>query len=177
MKSTRKALPNLSAAFCALALAACAGSGAGGSRAVATLKPTQGNKASGTVTFVQNGSEVRVTAEIAGLSPGPHGFHVHEKGDCSAADGTSAGGHFNPSGKAHGHPEHGDHHAGDLPMLVADASGVARLSAASSALAVGAGEGNVVGRSVIVHAGVDDFKSQPAGNSGPRVACGVIAAG
>ena len=109
-------------------LAGCAGGmGAKGTdKAEAVMAPTQGNKASGTVTFVQSGDKLKVFAEISGLTPGLHGFHIHEKGDCSAPDGTSAGGHFNPSGKPHGDPAHADHHAGDLTQLVADANGVAR---------------------------------------------------
>ncbi|HMV19905.1 MAG TPA: superoxide dismutase family protein [Rhodocyclaceae bacterium] len=154
--------------------AGCASTGGGGASATATLSPTKGNTTAGAVTFVQNGAQVRVVAEISGLTPGPHGFHVHEKGDCSAPDGTSAGGHFNPTGKSHGHPNQGEHHVGDFPQLVADASGMARLTFSTPDLAVGSGATNVIGRAVIVHGGVDDFKSQPAGNSGPRVACGVI---
>lgn len=158
-------------------LAACAGGGESGAKAEALIKPTQGNVVSGTVSFQQRGTELRVNATLAGLAPGAHGFHIHEKGDCSAADGSSAGGHFNPHGKTHGHPGQGEHHAGDMPQLMADASGRASLTVDLASLSVGAGLGNVVGRSVVVHAGPDDFKSQPAGNSGARVGCGVIVAG
>jgi superoxide dismutase, Cu-Zn family len=142
--------------------------------ATATLKPTAGNAAAGTVTFTQKGDKVTVEAKVSGLAPGGHGFHVHEKGDCSAADGMSAGGHFNPTGKPHGDPGAPDHHAGDMPMLQADASGNATLTTELSAISVGSGAGDVVGKAVVVHKDVDDFKSQPAGNSGARVACGVI---
>ena len=96
--------------------------------ATAMLKPTAGNTAEGTVTFTPKGDKVTVVANLTGLSPGPHGFHVHEKGDCSASDGMSAGGHFNPTTKPHGDPAAPDHHAGDMPQLVADASGKARSS-------------------------------------------------
>ena len=144
--------------------------------AEARLAPTAGNTVSGVVSFAQAGDKVRVTGELTGLTPGAHGFHVHDKGDCSAPDATSAGGHFNPGAKQHGHPDQGEHHAGDLPLLVADAAGVARITAYSDVISIGGGAGNVVGRSVVVHAAADDFKSQPAGNSGPRVACGVIVA-
>lgn len=157
-------------------LSACAGSGAYGPSAEAVLKPTAGNNVAGTVSFRSEGSAVVVTARVSGLTPGAHGFHIHEKGDCSAPDATSAGGHFNPSGKAHGHPEHGDHHAGDMPQLVADASGNASLTATLATVSIGAGAADIVGRGVIVHAAPDDFKTQPTGNSGARVACGVIAA-
>jgi Cu-Zn family superoxide dismutase len=142
--------------------------------ATATLKPTTGNTAAGTVTFTQKGDKVVVAANVTGLSPGPHGFHVHEKGDCSAPDGTSAGGHFNPAGKAHGDPGAPDHHAGDMPQLVADAGGRATLSAELSPMTIG-GANDIIGKSVVVHKDVDDFKTQPAGNSGARIACGVIA--
>ncbi|MBK8524255.1 MAG: superoxide dismutase family protein [Betaproteobacteria bacterium] len=157
-------------------LAGCAGSGHGDRTAEAALKPTQGNAASGTVSFRQEGGGVQVTARVSGLTPGAHGFHIHDKGDCSAPDATSAGGHFNPTGKAHGHPDHADHHAGDMPQLMADAAGNATLSARLTGVGIGEGAGNIVGRGVIIHAAPDDFKTQPTGNSGARVACGVIAA-
>ena len=142
--------------------------------ATATIAPTAGNAAKGTVKFTQKGDKVTVTAQISGLSPGGHGFHVHEKGDCSAPDATSAGGHFNPTGKPHGAPDAGEHHAGDLPMLQADANGNATLTADVSGLTIGAGTGDIAGKSVVVHKDVDDYKTQPAGNSGARIGCGVI---
>ena len=158
------------------ALAACAGGGYGGPSAEAVMTPTKGNATSGTVSFRQEGDSVVVTARLSGLTPGAHGFHIHEKGDCSAPDATSAGGHCNPHGKAHGHPDHADHHAGDMPQLMADAAGNASLTATLPGLSIGSGAANIVGRGVIVHAAPDDFKTQPTGNSGARVACGVIAA-
>lgn len=158
------------------ALAACATGYGGGPTAEAGLAPTKGNAASGMVSFRQEGANVVVDARVSGLTPGAHGFHIHDKGDCSAADGTSAGGHFNPTAKPHGHPEHADHHAGDLPQLVADAAGNAALTATLPGLTIGSGAANIVGRGLIVHAAADDFKTQPTGNSGARVACGVIAA-
>ena len=142
--------------------------------ATATLRPTAGNSAAGTVTFTRKGDKVAVVANVTGLSPGPHGFHVHEKGDCSAADAMSAGGHFNPGGKPHGDPATADHHAGDMPQLVADANGQATLNAELSPMAIG-GADDIVGKAVIVHKDADDYKTQPTGNSGARVACGVIA--
>lgn len=142
--------------------------------ATATLAPTAGNTAKGTVTFTQKGDKVVVDAKLTGLTAGGHGFHVHEKGDCSASDGMSAGGHLNPSGKPHGDPNASDHHAGDMPMLHADASGNAMLSAELGPMTVGSGITDIVGKSVIVHKDADDFKTQPTGNSGARVACGVI---
>jgi Cu-Zn family superoxide dismutase len=160
------------AASAALLLTACAGTGAGPG-AEAKLAPTQGNTTTGTVVFVQKGDSVKVTAHVSGLTPGAHGFHVHEKGDCSAPDGTSAGGHFNPGGHPHGDPQQGPHHAGDMPMLQSDAHGNAKLIASLSGVAL-EGPSGIVGRGVIVHAAPDDFKTQPTGNSGARMACGVI---
>jgi superoxide dismutase, Cu-Zn family len=141
----------------------------------ATLAPTAGNRTSGTVTFEPRGDKIRVVAAVSGLAPGGHGFHIHEKGDCSAPDGTSAGGHFNPTGKPHGDPAHADHHGGDMPMLVADASGNAMLDTLLDTVTIGGGAADIVGRAVIVHKDADDFKTQPTGNSGARVACCVIA--
>jgi Cu-Zn family superoxide dismutase len=156
-------------------LAGCLAVAAGAQTATATLAPTAGNTAAGTVTFTQKGDKVLVDAKVSGLAPGGHGFHIHEKGDCSAPDGASAGGHFNPTGKPHGDPAAPDHHAGDIPMLQADASGNATLTAELNVITVGSGPNDVVGKSVIVHKDPDDFKTQPTGNSGARVACGVIA--
>ena len=159
--------------FLAVMIAGCATTPSERS-AVAVLEPTKGNTAGGKVTFVQKGDKVYVVAQVSGLSPGGHGFHIHEKGDCSADDGMSAGGQFNPTGKRHGNPSDPDHHAGDMPMLVADGSGNASATAEVSATTVGGGAGDVIGRSVIVHKDPDDYKTQPTGNSGARVACGVI---
>ncbi len=145
-----------------------------GPRATAKLVPTTGNTANGTVTFAQKGDKVVVDARVAGLTPGSHGFHIHEKGDCSSGDGMSTGGHFNPRGKPHGNPAVPDHHAGDMPMLVADASGNATLVVELDVITIGSGDTDIVGRGLIVHKDPDDFTTQPTGNSGARVACGVI---
>jgi Cu-Zn family superoxide dismutase len=142
--------------------------------AVADLKPTAGNSTTGTVTFAPKGDKVVVVAKLSGLAPGNHGFHVHEKGDCSAADAMSAGGHFNPLGKPHAHPTTMNRHAGDMPMLTADAAGNAMFTAELDVMTVGAGAADIVGKAVIVHKDPDDFTTQPTGNSGARVACGVI---
>jgi Cu-Zn family superoxide dismutase len=155
-------------------VAGCASMAPSDPAAVAALDPTTGNTAAGTVTFVPKGDKVVVTARVSGLAPGAHGFHIHEKGDCSSGDGMSAGGHFNPHGKPHGDPAMQDHHAGDMPALVADGSGTATLTAELDVITVGGSAGNVIGRSVVVHKDPDDFKTQPTGNSGARVACGVI---
>ena len=148
-----------------------------GPKATATLAPTTGNRTAGTATFTPNGDRVRVVAKVSGLTPGSHGFHIHEKGDCSAADGSSAGGHFNPTGKPHGNPAVGEHHGGDMPVLLADASGEATLDLTIDTVTLDSGPNGIIGRSVVVHKDPDDYKTQPAGNSGARVACGVIVAG
>ena len=160
--------------------AGCAAMGVGGGpSARASLEPTKGNNAKGTVTFTQSGGKVRVSAQVSGLKPGAeHGFHVHEKGDCSSGDGMSAGGHFNPTAKPHGDVHAGgDRHAGDLPNLKADAYGNATASFDATGITVGSGSADIVGKGLIVHRDPDDYKSQPAGNAGPRLACAVIAKG
>ncbi len=145
-------------------------------QASTTLMPTRGNTASGTVRWVQHGDHVQVTAVVTGLKPGQeHGFHVHEKGDCSSGDGLSTGGHFNPTGTPHG-PQHGPHHAGDLPALKADAQGRAEVTFHLDGVTLRAGATSLIGRGLIVHAGPDDYTTQPTGNSGARIACGVIQA-
>ena len=157
-------------------LAACASMDASGPKATATLEPRSGSKVSGTVSFQAVGQKGRVEASVAGLTPGEHGFHVHEVGDCSAADATSAKGHFNPAAKPHGHHGGAERHAGDMPNLVADSSGKATFSAELDTLSLTEGPAGILKRSVVIHADPDDYKSQPAGNSGKRVACGVIRA-
>jgi Cu-Zn family superoxide dismutase len=143
--------------------------------ASAGLKPTTGNKTVGEVTFEQVGSKVRVAAQVIGLKPNQeHGFHIHEKGDCSSGDGMSAGGHFNPYGKPHG--TGAERHAGDLPNLKADAKGRAKLSVELDIITVTPGPASIVGRGIVVHAQADDYTSQPVGNAGARLACGVIKA-
>lgn len=143
--------------------------------AVAQLEPTRGSTANGTIRFEQMGDKVRVTGEVRGLTPGAQlGFHVHEKGDCSSGDGMSAGGHFNPAGTPHGRHGGGPHHAGDLPSLVVDASGKARVQFDTTSISVGRGANSVLDRGLIVHRDPDDFTTQPTGNAGPRLACAVI---
>ncbi len=164
-------------ALAAIALAGCAGYSSSGPRATAKLEPTRGNTTTGTVSFVQAGDVVKVSGTITGLKPGAeHGFHVHEKGDCSSGDGMSTGGHFNPGGKPHGNHGMGEHHAGDLPSLKADATGAAKFSFDSRTIRVGSTANDIVGKGLIVHRDPDDYKTQPTGNAGPRLACAVIAA-
>ncbi|EEF62747.1 superoxide dismutase family protein [Pedosphaera parvula] len=142
-------------------------------KAIAYLNATAGHKANGTVTFTAVPGGVRIIAGIMGLAPGIHAFHIHENGDCSAPDASSAGGHFNPAGKPHGGPESVDRHLGDLGNIAADADGEAHLDFIDSQISL-TGTNSIINRSLVVHEGADDYVSQPAGNSGARVACGVI---
>lgn len=143
----------------------------------AQLQPTQGSEVSGTVNFAMKKGVLRASGQVSGLQPGTtHGFHIHEKGDCSAADGSSAGGHFNPVQLPHGNVAALVHHGGDMLNIVADAQGNAPIdSAVSYSVKVGGGDAfDILGRAVIVHADPDDYQSQPAGNAGKRLACGII---
>jgi Cu-Zn family superoxide dismutase len=145
--------------------------------AIAVLHPTKGNETSGVVHFTHAGDSVKVVADVEGLPPNSkHGFHIHEFGDCSSPDGASAGGHFAGSGKQHGMPTANlpERHAGDIGNLEADASGKAHLEITLSGVSIN-GENAILGRGVIVHAKIDDG-SQPTGNAGGRIACGVIGA-
>ena len=145
--------------------------------AVAVLNPTEGNDVRGQVTFTATGGGVRVVAEIEGLGAGTHGFHVHEFGDCSAPDASSAGGHFNPQNAPHGAPDApaAERHAGDLGNIEADADGTARYDRTDAVLSL-SGPNSVIGKAVVVHAQRDDLTSQPTGDAGDRLACGVIEA-
>src|SRR5471030_1131237 len=144
------------------------------SSAYASLEPTKGNSARGTVSFTQDGDEVRVLATLTGLKPNAeHGFHVHEKGDCSSGDGMSAGGHYNPGGKPHG-PQSAEHHAGDMPSIRSDAYGNATATFELKGVSIGGATADLVGRGLILHRDPDDYTTQPAGNAGPRIACAVI---
>jgi Cu-Zn family superoxide dismutase len=168
----RRSVVNLALLAC---LAGCAGMRGQGPTAIATLEARSGSGVSGTVSFRQSGDRLRAHVELTGLVPGSeHGWHVHEKGDCSAPDASSAGGHFNPAGVAHGRAGSGVHHAGDLPSLIADAKGTVRADLELSGVTLDSGANSVVGRALVVHRDPDDFTTQPSGNSGPRIACGVI---
>jgi superoxide dismutase, Cu-Zn family len=144
-------------------------------RAIAVLSPTEGSNVRGVVRFEQMPHGVRVTAEVTGLGPNEQrGFHVHQKGDCSAPDASSAGGHYSPEGHPHGLPATtGPRHAGDMGNLQANAEGVARYEAVLSDATIAGMRAPLLGRGVIVHAQTDDG-SQPTGNAGARAACGVI---
>ena len=148
-------------------------------RATAALQPTKGSKAFGEATFEETADgKVRVTVFAQGLRPDQeHGFHIHEAGDCSSGDGMSTKGHFNPYGKPHGDPKSPERHAGDLPALKADKGGRAKIDVTTDIITVRPGPASVVGRGIIIHADADDYKTQPTGNAGARIACGVIRAG
>ena len=166
----------LKLAACALCLSSCATTtmAPAGPSANAVVRPASGSQAHGSATFTQVGTRVRVDAEIAGLAPGRHGFHIHEKGDCTAPDAASAGPHFNPASKKHGGTDSGERHGGDLGNLTANEYGKATLSVMVDGISVGKGTDGVIGRGIIVHADPDDLKTDPGGNSGDRIGCGVI---
>lgn len=145
--------------------------------AVGVPQPNPQSPVQGTVTFSELRGIISVSGTVTGLKPNArHAFHVHEKGDCSAPDFSSAGGHFNPTGAPHGKHGSGFHHLGDMPELVADASGTARIAFNSQSLVL-RGPNSIITKSVIVHRDPDDVNHQPVGNAGPRLACGVIKQG
>jgi len=149
----------------------------GAAMAVATLQSKSGRQGTGTVPFTQQGDRVVVVADVRGLPPSTaHGFHVHEKGDCSSPDAMSAGGHFNPGGHQHAGPSTADRHAGDLGNLETGTSGRAYKRMVVDNITLDHGPNGVLGRAVIVHEKADDFTTQPSGNAGARLACGVIEA-
>jgi Cu-Zn family superoxide dismutase len=169
-------------AFAALAVAALAACQStqeqDAPRATASLQATKGNKTFGEATFEQVGDKVHAVIYVQGLKPGAeHGLHIHEAGDCSSGDGMSAKDHFNPQGKPHGRPGSSERHAGDMPSLKAGKNGRAKVDAQLDLVTVAPGPNSIVGRAVIVHADADDYKTQPGGNAGARLACGVIRPG
>ncbi len=144
-------------------------------KAIAVLSSASGSEVVGTVTFTSGSDGVKVVADITGLKPGKHGFHVHEFGDCSAKDGTSAGGHYNPTKHPHAGPDAEMRHMGDLGNIEADESGKAHVEMTDKTLKL-SGENSIVGYAVIVHEKADDLKSQPTGDAGGRVACAASSA-
>jgi len=170
--------PIFAVAATVLLLSACQTMGPEAPRATAQLQPTQGNKTFGEATFEQVGDKVRVVVFVEGLKPEQeHGLHIHEAGDCSSGDGMSTKGHFNPFGKPHGHPGGAERHAGDLPALKASKEGRANVQIDLDVITVTPGPASIIGRGLIVHAAPDDYKTQPTGNAGARIACGVIQPG
>jgi Cu-Zn family superoxide dismutase len=143
--------------------------------ASAALAPTTGNSATGTATFSPVGTQIKLNVSIANAPPGVHGFHIHQMPACGA-DGMDAGGHWDPTTMMHGAWTAGAHHLGDVGNITADASGNGTLELTTDAWSIGTGATNdVVGHSVVLHASADDFATQPTGNAGGRIACGVIA--
>lgn len=147
-------------------------------RATAQLQPTKGNKTFGEATFEEVDGKVRIVIFVQGLKPGQeHGLHIHEVGDCSSGDGMSTKGHFNPLNKPHADHASAERHAGDLPSLKANKEGRGNVKIDLDIITVAPGPTSVIGRGLIVHADPDDYKTQPTGNAGARIACGVIQAG
>lgn len=144
--------------------------------ALVRLAPASGSDVEGEATFTQVGDKVRMALELEGLAPGQHAVHIHARGDCAAPDASSAGGHWSPREEPHGEWGDAQHHLGDIGNVEADAQGQARLNFATAAWTLDDGARSVIGQALIVHAGADDYESQPAGDAGKRVACGVIRA-
>lgn len=142
-------------------------------KAVAVLHPSSGSQVTGTVTFTKTADGVQVVADLTGLKPGKHGFHIHEFGDCSAPDATSAGSHFNPTNDPHAGHDAAKRHVGDLGNIEADSSGKAHLELTDKMMTM-SGDKSIIGRGVIVHEKADDLKTQPTGDAGGRLACGVV---
>jgi Cu-Zn family superoxide dismutase len=165
----------LALALTAATLFGCQSTPEDAPRATAAFKPLGTSKVIGEATFDQVGNKVRLVAYVQGLKPGQeHGLHIHEVGDCSSPDGMSAKGHFNPFGKPHGQPTSPERHAGDLPALKAGKDGRAKVDVELDTITVTPGPASIVGRGLIVHADPDDYKTQPTGNAGARLACAVI---
>jgi Cu-Zn family superoxide dismutase len=140
------------------------------------LEPKSNSTVSGTATFTEKNGKVTFTAKVAGLQPGVHAIHIHEKSDCSAADGSSAGGHWNPTFKKHGKWGIGEYHKGDIGNFTADEKGNGTISLTTNEWCIGCEDAtkDILGKGLIVHQGSDDFTTQPSGNAGARVACSAI---
>jgi Cu-Zn family superoxide dismutase len=139
-------------------------------KAVSVVHQIGDSGVSGVVEFRDSGNGVNVTAEISGLEPGMHGFHIHTYGDCTASDGTSAGGHFNPTDNEHSSPDAEDRHMGDMGNITANEDGIATIDYVDETISMD----QIIGRGIILHAGEDDLTSQPSGAAGARIGCGVI---
>jgi Cu-Zn family superoxide dismutase len=151
---------------------------AGPKKAVCVLTPTKASNGhvQGTVTFTQTDDGVVIAGEITGLSPGKHGFHIHEFGDLSSADGMATGAHFNPDMHKHGGPHDAERHAGDFGNIEAGEDGKATIKMTDKVLSM-SGPNSIIGRALIVHAKADDLKTQPSGDAGARIGQGVIGVG
>jgi Cu-Zn family superoxide dismutase len=152
-----------------------AAAGVGVRRATAWLNPTEGNSGGGSAIFIREGDQITVQVTLEQLPPGVHALHIHENGDCSAGDGTSAGGHWNPTGQDHGKWGEAPYHLGDVGNVTVGEDGTGSLTLGTDLWTMGGGaDTDVLGKSVILHAGPDDFTTQPTGGAGARLACGVI---
>jgi Cu-Zn family superoxide dismutase len=145
-------------------------------KAIAKIEAKSGSSVSGTVTFMEKNGIVTMKAALAGLSEGNHAIHIHAIGDCSAADGKSAGGHWNPTDENHGKWMEAPFHTGDIGNLVVGADGTGTIERTTKLWTIGGEDANknAVGHAIIIHEGPDDFSSQPSGAAGPRVGCGEI---
>lgn len=171
----RNRMLRLAAPATLLLLAAGCGEDKGSSKAAEVkLEAKSGSTVSGTLKVLQTGGGVVIDGKIEGLSPGKHGFHIHQNGDCSASDASSAGGHYAPDDNKHGGPKSDEHHAGDLGNIEADQKGVANVQKRPNWLTLIDDRNPIAGKSIVVHSGEDDLESQPSGAAGKRVACGVI---
>lgn len=143
--------------------------------AMSTLQPSSGQTAKGTVHLSDAGEgNVDVQVDLTGVPPGTHGFHIHEKGDCGN-NGANAGGHFNPTSMVHSAPDAVSHHAGDFGNVTADANGEVHTRFTTHSVSLKSGEANnPLGKAVVLHEKPDDLASQPSGNAGGRIACGVL---
>jgi Cu-Zn family superoxide dismutase len=160
----------------ALTVTGCAGMKSKPKEYDVTLAPTAGSTVAGKLTIIAVPEGVHIRGHVTGLAPGStHGFHIHEHGDCSAPDASTAGGHFNPTGSEHGDPAGLVHHSGDIANQIADAQGAVDVDVTVHGVSIDTSTpDDILGRSLIVHRDADDYTSQPSGNSGPRLACGVI---
>lgn len=159
------------ASFALLLGASCASTK--GPMAMATLRPTSASQAQGMVHLQQTADGVDVQIDITGVPPGVHGFHIHDKGDCGD-NGNAAGGHFNPLNMPHAAPDAASHHAGDFGNVTADANGEVHTRFTTRSITLGEGTTSAAGHAVILHANPDDLTTQPTGNAGARIACGVV---
>jgi Cu-Zn family superoxide dismutase len=173
-------MKNLFYTFCFVSMIAACKSSNGNATASNSLKidfePKSGSHSSGTATFSESNGKVTVTANLSGLKPGVHAIHIHEKADCSAADGSSAGGHWNPTFKNHGKWGSASYHRGDIGNFTTDQQGNGTITMSTSEWCIGCGDGtkDIIGKSLVVHDGADDYVTQPSGNSGVRMACSAI---
>ncbi len=144
-------------------------------QATAMIASSSDSGVTGMAVFTQNGDQITLMIEIQGATPGLHAVHIHANGDCSSPDGTSAGGHWNPTGVAHGKWGEGEFHLGDIGNITVGEDGIGRITLTTDLWEIGTGSDvDVVGRGIIVHDGADDFTSQPSGAAGARIGCGAI---